>query len=76
MSPCFLMPKLFGMCSWKGNELIKAAQELSKELPVINTGSGLDRENGQITAQLSEKAETELSDYLIMQYRLMRESVK
>ncbi len=76
MSPCFLMPKLFGMCSWKGNELIKAAQELSKELPVINTGSGLYRENGQITAQLSEKAETELSDYLIMQYRLMRESVE
>lgn len=76
LSPCFLIPKLFELCSWGGNEFLKLSQELMEKVPVISTGSGLYVENGVITGSLSEETEEIIDKYRMAQYRLMKKRVE
>jgi len=56
-SPGFLMGELFRYCSWKGDGYMQALRELQQTIDVINTPTGLFRENGSLTHELSPEGE-------------------
>ena len=66
-SPCFLMVKLFDLCSWEGEAYIQALRELRAEVDVINEETGQFRENGAITQTLSPSAEAVYRKILMME---------
>ena len=53
ISPCFLMGELFALCSWGGDAYMQALRELQTTIDVINAPTGLRRENGVLTPELS-----------------------
>ncbi|NLA86719.1 MAG: sulfatase-like hydrolase/transferase [Clostridiales bacterium] len=55
-SPCFLMNRLFQACSWGGNAYMKVADEFKRHVTVVSTATGLFRENGVLTTELSREA--------------------
>lgn len=72
-SPCFLMNELFDLCSWKGNDYMKAANELRASIDVINNASMLFREDGVLTPTLSDEAETRYERFLKIEYYMKNE---
>ncbi len=67
MSPCFLMSKVFELCSWGGDEYLKACASMRGVLDVVNE-DGVVRENGVLTSEPSETAAERLSDFFCMDY--------
>ena len=57
-SPCFLMNELFECLNWEGDGYMKAANELRERVDVINSATGLFRENGELTLTLSEEGKS------------------
>ena len=55
-SPGFLMGELFAHLSWEGDGYMKALRELRGYTDIVNTPTGLFRENGELTADLSPQA--------------------
>jgi phosphoglycerol transferase MdoB-like AlkP superfamily enzyme len=68
-SPCFLMNKLFGLCSWRGDEYMKASTALMEHIDVINTPTNFFRQRGgALTATLTGAAEKAYSDFRVIEY--------
>ncbi|NLB29376.1 MAG: LTA synthase family protein, partial [Clostridiales bacterium] len=67
-SPCFLMNRLFSLCSWGGDEFMKLGDAVFEFVPVVNTPTGLHIENGRLTYELSDRSagllrELEFAEY-------------
>lgn len=75
MSPCFLMMKLFDLCSYEGDSYMQALRELFESVDIVNS-SGRYREDGLLTDTLSEGAREKLDKVLYMQYYRMRDWAK
>ena len=70
-SPCFLMGEVFRLCSWDGDSHMQALRELKLYTDVISTPSGLFREDGGLTLQLSDEAWAAYNRFRITEhYRL------
>jgi hypothetical protein len=68
-SPCFLMNKLFGLCSWGGDRYMKAANALMAHTDVINTPTNYFRQrDGALTDTLTGAAEKAYSNFRIIEY--------
>jgi phosphoglycerol transferase MdoB-like AlkP superfamily enzyme len=52
-SPGFLMGELFRLCSWEGEPYMQALRALQADIDIINTPTGMFRENGAMTPLLS-----------------------
>ena len=63
----YLMNKVFDVCTWGGNEFMKASNEMRQSLDII-TNIGLCRENGKFTDNISYKAHSKLENFRIAQY--------
>ena len=72
-SPCFLMNELFDLCSWKGNDYMKAADELRGSVDIINNASKVFREDGVLTPVLSDEAEARYERFLKIEYFMKNE---
>lgn len=57
VSPGFLMGVLFDLCSWEGEGYMQALRALQTQIDIINTPTGLFRENGVLTTKLSPAGE-------------------
>jgi len=57
ISPCFLMGEMFSLCSWDGDRYMQALRELRGTIDIINVPTGLFRENGVLTPDLSAPGE-------------------
>ncbi|MDR1590191.1 MAG: LTA synthase family protein [Oscillospiraceae bacterium] len=69
-SPCFLMNKLFDLCSWGGDRYMKAANALRAYTDVVNTPTGYFRPGGgALTDTLSGDAARFYSNFRIIEYR-------
>ncbi|MGE4354516.1 MAG: sulfatase-like hydrolase/transferase, partial [Oscillospiraceae bacterium] len=66
-SPCFLMNKVFDLCSWEGPAYMKAANALEKQVSVF-TQVGAYWENGVFTDTLSQSTQNALDEFLKLQY--------
>ena len=66
-SPCFLMNKVFELCSWDGPGFMKAANELKSQVEVF-TQVGAYWENGVFTDALSDSAQSAMDNFLKLQY--------
>lgn len=75
MSPNFLMAKLFSLCSWGGNEMIKINQKLFETIPVLNTATGTAVENGEYTTSISDEGKKLVSEFEYAQYKIMTDKV-
>ena len=71
-SPCYLMMKLFDLCSYEGDEYMAALRETYPLCDVINL-SGRYRENGALTTELSGEAAGAVKDLRIMEYCRVRD---
>jgi hypothetical protein len=68
-SPCFLMNKLFGLCSWGGDRYMKAANALMAYTDVINTPTNYFRQrDGVLTDTLTGAAEKMYNNFRIIEY--------
>ena len=67
-SPCFLMNKIFECLKWEGNSYMKAANELKERIDVINSATGLFREDGRLTLTLSEEGQSMYSKFKKLEY--------
>ncbi|MDR1217797.1 MAG: LTA synthase family protein [Oscillospiraceae bacterium] len=68
-SPCFLMNKLFELCSWEGDEYMKAANALLEHIDVVNTPTNYFRlRDGSLTDTLTGAAEKAYADFRIIEY--------
>ena len=71
-SPCFLMGELFSLCSWKGEGYMQALRELKTHIDIINTPTGMFRENGTLTKALSPESTVAYRQLRMMEiYRRM-----
>jgi hypothetical protein len=52
-SPGFLMGALFELCSWEGERYMQALREFQTHIDIVNTATGLLRENGALTLSSS-----------------------
>jgi phosphoglycerol transferase MdoB-like AlkP superfamily enzyme len=52
-SPGFFMGELFRLCSWEGSGYMQALRELQASVDIISTPTGIFRENGVLTLNLS-----------------------
>ena len=57
LSPGFLMGELFSLCSWDGDGYMQVMRELQTRIDVINSATGVFRENGVLTLDLSPDGE-------------------
>ena len=72
-SPCFLMMKLFDLCSYEGDSYMDALREVyAAGVDVVSSG-GRYRENGVLTDELSDSAQDSLDKLLMMQYYRMHD---
>lgn len=71
-SPCFLMMKLFDLCSYEGDEYMHALREAYSSFDVVSSG-GSFRENGALTGTLSDGALEKLNRLRILQYYRVRD---
>jgi phosphoglycerol transferase MdoB-like AlkP superfamily enzyme len=68
-SPCFLMNKLFELCSWGGDRYMKASNALMAYTDVINTPTGYFRPGGgALTDTLTGAAAKFYSNFRIIEY--------
>ena len=67
-SPGFLMGELFSQLAWDGEGYMKALNELKAYVDVINTPSGVFRENGVLTLKLSPQASAVLNRHRIIEF--------
>lgn len=70
ISACFLMNKLFEMCSWDGNEYLQLTDRVMEATPVISTAEDVYLFDGELTADIPEKYEDIMRDYAYAQYYL------
>ncbi|MDR2357581.1 MAG: LTA synthase family protein [Oscillospiraceae bacterium] len=76
-SPCFLMNKLFELCSWGGDRYMKASNALMAYTDVINTPTGYFRPGGgALTDTLTGSAAEFYSNFRIMEYHRRIKSEK
>lgn len=66
-SSCFLMNKVFELCSWEGNSFMQASDMLKTYTDVVHI-SGVFREDGKLTTELSDEAETYWHAFENMEY--------
>lgn len=66
-SPCFLMPKLFDLCSWDGPPFMALARELRARTPLVNK-DGLYLVNGIVTSTLPPEDEAFYLQYRRAEY--------
>ena len=55
-SPSFLMGEVFSQISWQGDSYMQALRELRTTIDVISAPTGMFRENGNLTPELSPEA--------------------
>ena len=67
-SPTFLMNKLFELCSWGGDEYMHALTELRGTIDVINSATGVFRENGKLTLTLSAEGLSAYNKFRRLEY--------
>ncbi len=67
-SPCFLMNKVFKLCSWGGNAYMKAANSLWEVTDIVNKPTGYFRENGRLTRQLSDEGAALYKRFKLIEY--------
>ncbi len=68
MSPCFLMGEVFDLCGWGGSAFMKEGRALRQSVDVINTGSGLFRENGELVKTLSPQGKAAFDRFRRIEY--------
>ena len=73
ISPCFLMMKVFDLCSWDGPAYTRGLRRLFSTGVTVVNDSGLFMENGVLTDHLSGEPKDLLFQVLYMQYYLMRD---
>lgn len=66
-SPCFLMPKLFDLCSWEGPGFMAYARALRQITPLVHE-RGLYLRDGELTDTLGPDAEAFYRTFLCAQY--------
>lgn len=66
-SPCFLMNKVFELCSWEGNSFMKASNELRETVDVVSS-DGYFTENGVLNTELSGNTRGIYKSYEIIEY--------
>ena len=67
-SPCFLMNRIFECLRWEGDGYMQAANELREYIDVINSATGLFRENGNPTLTLSEEGKSRYNTFKKIEY--------
>lgn len=69
VSSCFLMEKLFELCSWNMSAFMQMNSELASYTgSIVNTAAGYYNETGMLSKELSQEAESFLTDYKRVQY--------
>ena len=71
-SPCFLMAKLFDLCAWEGNELMKINRSLRDHTDIVHV-TGAVRENGILSERPSEDTTAAIDAYTNLMYYLLRD---
>lgn len=66
-SPCFLMPKLFDLCSWEGDRFMALSREMRARTPLVHD-QGLYLVNGAITGTLPPEDEAFYWQYRRAEY--------
>jgi len=66
-SPCFLMTRLFDLCSWEGPGFMQLSRELRAQTPLVHT-QDLYMENGVLSDTLSSGAADFYRQFLWAQY--------
>ncbi|MBR0063865.1 MAG: hypothetical protein IJP67_06840, partial [Oscillospiraceae bacterium] len=66
-SPCFLMSKLFDLCTWEGPGFMKLSRIMRTFTPMLHA-RGAFLENGELTDTLSEENLSLYNSYLCAQY--------
>lgn len=74
-SPCFLMNKVFELCSWDGPGAMQMANEMKALTPLVHQ-QGLYLSNGALTDTLPDEQAQALSELLCAQYYREQEVVK
>jgi phosphoglycerol transferase MdoB-like AlkP superfamily enzyme len=72
IGPYFLMNEFFKLAGYKGNEFMKASDELKSVMDVVHS-TGRYKEAGVLTEKPSPEAERKLEDFLRMQYYWSRD---
>ena len=67
ISPCFLMNKVFDLCSWQGNAFMKASNALYSRTGIVSA-AGYFVENNILTTELSDETESIYRNYEIIEY--------
>lgn len=75
MSACFLMPTLFELCSWNGNEMMQVATELYQHVTIVNTATGIYCVDGALTTDPEGEIADLIYNFEIIQYRIMNKDV-
>lgn len=68
LGPYFLMNQVFALCGWDGPAYLQAVSQVSEQVPVINTPTGLYLENDLLTDTLTPENDALVQDYLSLQY--------
>ena len=68
MSPCFLMGEVFRLCSWEGEPYMQALRALKANVDIVNPPTGLYRENGVLTLELSQESSAKYLELRMMEY--------
>ena len=73
-SPAFLMTRVFDLAGWGGDEFVKISRELQESIDVVNTMTGLVRENGVLTDTLTPEGSAAFAKYKRLEYyrRMLR----
>ena len=75
ISPCYLMREVFDCCGWTGPSFSQFLTEAEETLPVVQS-TGVCRENGEYTKEISENSQKLLEKFRIMQYYLRKKTQK
>lgn len=67
IGPYFLMNEFFRLAGYKGNEFMKASNDLKPVIDVVH-GTGRYKERGVLTGKLSPGDQRKLNDFLKLQY--------